>query len=140
MTTVQQCCDKPGVLVVDDEPLVRSLVSLGLERVAFEVWTAANGREAIELYRQERSRIAVVVLDVRMPGLDGPATLDALREVNPDVVACFMSGDMGGYEPDELIGRGAACVIAKPFHLNELADIVRLLVHGVSAERPVSTL
>ena len=70
---------KPGVLVVDDEHLVRVIMQLGLERDGFEVWTAANGRQAIELYREHREDIAAVLLDVRMPGLDGPATLGALR-------------------------------------------------------------
>jgi CheY-like chemotaxis protein len=125
--------DKPGVLVVDDEHLVRSMVQLGLERNGFHVWLASGGREAIGLYRNHRDRIAVVLLDVRMPGLDGPQTLDALRELNPGVRACFMSGDTAAYEPEELRQRGAACVIAKPFHLEDLANVLRLLTQGVHA-------
>jgi CheY-like chemotaxis protein len=110
------------------------MVKLGLERSGFDVWSASNGREAIRLYRTHRDSIAVVLLDVRMPGLDGPATLDALRELNPDVLACFMSGDPGAYEPEGLRQRGAAHVFAKPFHLDELAKALRLLAHGVPAD------
>jgi CheY-like chemotaxis protein len=131
---VLQLRDKPGVLVVDDEHLVRIMVQLGLERNGFEVWLAGNGREALDLYREHREQIAVVLLDVRMPGLDGPGTLAALRKLNPDVPACFMSGDPGVYAPEELRQRGAAYVIAKPFHLDQLANILRLLAHGVPAE------
>ena len=122
--------EKAGVLVVDDEHIVRSLVQLGLERAGFDVWLAANGRKALDLYREHRADIDVVLLDVRMPGLDGPQTLDALRELNPDIPACFMSGDTGAYEPSALLQRGAKCVIAKPFHLDELANILRLVAHG----------
>ena len=125
---------KPGVLVVDDEHLVRVMVQLGLERSGFDVMAACDGREAIELYRAHREDIAVVLLDVRMPGLDGPKTLDALRQLDPNVSACFMSGDFGAYDPDQLIERGAAYVIAKPFFLDELANILRLLVNGASAD------
>jgi CheY-like chemotaxis protein len=119
--------------VVDDEHFVRSMLQLGLERNGFDVWLAANGREAIDLYRLHQDRIAVVLLDVRMPGLDGPGTLDALRELNPQVLACFMSGDAGAYDPQELLQRGAARVIAKPFHLDPLADTLRLVVRGEPA-------
>jgi CheY-like chemotaxis protein len=97
--TAQQVHEKLGVLVVDDNRLVRTMVQLGLERDGFDVWLASNGRDAIHLYRALRDRIAVVLLDVHMPGLDGPATLDALRRLNPDVLVCFMSGDTGDYEP-----------------------------------------
>jgi CheY-like chemotaxis protein len=127
-STVRQVSPKPGVLVVDDDRLVRIVLQLGLERHGFEVWLAANGPEAIELYRQHQKRIAAVLLDVRMMGLDGPHTLDALRELNPEVRACFMSGDMGGYCSEELLERGAAHVIEKPFFLQEIATILRLLV------------
>src|SRR5258707_543209 len=79
--TVRQPCAKPGVLVVDDEHLVRIMVQLGLEQNGFEVWPASNGRKAVRLYRTHRESIGVVLLDVRMPGLDGPQTLEALREL-----------------------------------------------------------
>jgi CheY-like chemotaxis protein len=132
--TVGQLRAKVGVLVVDDDHLVRIMVQLGLERNGFEVWLAPNGREAIELYREQREHIAVVLLDVRLPGLDGPSTLDALRKLHPEVRACFMSGATGDYEPDELIRRGAAYVVAKPFLLNDLANILRLLAHGAPVD------
>lgn len=132
--TIQLLRDKPGVLVVDDDHLVRIMVQLGLERDGFDVWLASNGREAIQVYRTHRDSIGVVLLDVRMPGLDGPATLEALRNLNPEVLACFMSGDTGHYEPEDLRQRGAACVIAKPFLLNELASTLRLLTRGVPGD------
>ena len=134
--TLRQPRVKPGVLVVDDEYLVRIMVQLGLERNGFGVWLASGGREAIELYRKHRDSIAVVLLDVRMPGLDGPQTLDALRELNPGVRACFMSGDTGAHEPEGLRQRGAACVIAKPFQLEDLANVLRRVMQGVPAGLP----
>jgi CheY-like chemotaxis protein len=134
VSTPRQPRTRFGVLVVDDEHLVRIMVQLGLERSGFNVWLAANGREAIDLYRTHRQDIAVVLLDVRMPGLDGPRTLDALRELDPDVRVCFMSGNTGAHEQGELLQRGAAYVIAKPFHLGDLADTLRQVAHGVPAD------
>jgi CheY-like chemotaxis protein len=126
---------KPGILVVDDDHLARVLLQLGLERDGFDVWLAENGKQAIDRYRESWEKIDVVLLDVCMPGLDGPHTLDALRDLNPEVPACFMSGDTGAYEPETLIQRGAAYVIAKPFRLERLTNILRSLLNGVPADR-----
>ena len=114
--------------------MVRIMVQLGLERNGFDVWLARSGREAIDLYRRHMEDIAVMVLDVRMPGLDGLQTLEVLREQNPEVLACFMSSDTSAYEPEELLQRGAAYVIAKPFCLDDLANILRLMAGGVSVD------
>jgi CheY-like chemotaxis protein len=125
--------EQPGVLVVDDEHMVRIMLQLGLERSGFGVWLASNGQEAIQLYREHRESIDVVLLDIRMPGLDGPQTLEALREMNPDIRACFMSGYLGDYAPEELRQHGAACVLPKPFLLADLAGVLRLVAQGLPA-------
>jgi CheY-like chemotaxis protein len=131
---VRQDRERVGVLVVDDEHMVRIVVRLGLERHGFDVWIASNGREAIDIYRQHRNDIDVALVDVCMPGLDGPQVLDELRSLNPAVLVCFMSGNTGAYTPQHLIQRGAAHVFAKPFLLSDLANVLRLVVPGKSAE------
>src|SRR3954470_11871134 len=68
-----------GVLVVDDEECVRDVLDAMLRQQGFAVWLAADGWEALEVYRLHLAAIDLVLLDVRMPGLDGPATLTALR-------------------------------------------------------------
>lgn len=127
---------KPGVLAVDGEPLSRIMVRLGLQRHGFHVFSAADGREAIDLYEEHRRDISVVLLDVELSGLDGPQTLDVLRGLNPEVPACFMTASLGDHEPDELMERGAACVIAKPLQLDHLASILWLMVNGAPTEFP----
>jgi CheY-like chemotaxis protein len=131
---VRQLRAKPGVLVADDDHLVRVMVQLGLERSGFEVWLASNGREAIGLYQKHRDSVDVVLLDVHMAGLDGPQTLDVLRQLNPQIPVCFMSCNSDPYQPEELRQRGAAYVLAKPFRLNQLADILRCLANGGPTE------
>jgi CheY-like chemotaxis protein len=126
--------EKVSVLVADDDHMVRVLLLLGLERTGFDVWLATNGREAIDLYQQHQGQIAVVLLDVQMPDLDGVQTLEVLRALRGDVRACFMSSDTGHYDPAELIQRGAAAVIDKPFHLNELVNLLRRVVQDIPAQ------
>jgi len=126
--------EKPGVLVVDGDPLIRVMVHLGLERHGFAVWLASDRRGAIDQFREHKDRIAVVLLDVRVAARDGLATLQALRELNPAIRACFLSSGTAGLEPEELIRGGAAYVIVRPIGLDALANILRLLANGVPAD------
>jgi len=75
-----------------------------------------------------------VLLDVRMPEMDGPQTLAALRSINPEVRCCFMSGHTGDYSAEQLLELGASHVFQKPFGLSELAwTLQRLLQAGAPA-------
>jgi DNA-binding NtrC family response regulator len=125
-----------GVLIVDDEPYILQLLEAFLGRQGFRVWLASNGAEALELYRSHFSKIAVVVLDVCMTGLDGPQTLAAMQTVNPQVRFCFMSGDPGAYPESELLDRGSPCVLKKPFRLEEIIHVIEQLAQGALPAMP----
>lgn len=107
--------NKPEVLVVEDEKAVLQMMDFALRHYGFAVRLAASGQEAIELYQRHYDTITLVLLDVQMPGLDGPGTLAALKEINPDVRSCFMSGHTGKYTDEDLLRMGAAHVFPKPF-------------------------
>ena len=125
--------DSPiGVLVVDDDPAVRLVLKSWLGRKGFEVWTAAHGLEAVDLYRRYQDAIAVVLLDVIMPGMDGPHTLTALQQVNPNVQCCFMTGNPLPHTEKDLLLLGAVRVFRKPFAFTELVDALNRL-----ASRPI---
>lgn len=119
---------RPAVLVVDDEPAVRGLPLAALPPQGFTVFAAADGREAVTVFQQHQAEIAAVLLDVQLPGMDGPQILKALREINPALRCCFMTGNPGRYAEEELLSLGAACIIRKPFQLAELAQVLRELV------------
>lgn len=125
----------PLVLVVDDEAVLRNLLQFALPRQGFAVLTAAGGEEAVALYRQRPHDIALVLMDVNMPGADGPATLTTLRQLDPQVRCCFMTGHAGAYSDEDLRRRGADWVLAKPFELTELS---RTLWRLLSSPRKVA--
>jgi CheY-like chemotaxis protein len=117
-----------GILVVDDEEWVRGVLYVALRQEGFAVLLAASGQEALDLYRRHREAIDVVLMDVCMPGLDGPQTLPALQALNPLVCCGFMSGDLGSYTEENLFNLGAAFVLAKPFRLAEVVQGLQGLV------------
>jgi DNA-binding NtrC family response regulator len=111
-----------GILIVDDDESIRRMLDIGLKRHGFAVWAAANANEAIDLYHSHHQSVDLVLLDVRMPGQDGPTTLSALQQRNHHIRACFMTGDAGIYTERDLRDRGALAVFQKPFHPHELAE------------------
>jgi CheY-like chemotaxis protein len=118
--------DLPGILVVDDAAAVRTGLGEALRREGFAVWVAPDGQQALDLYRRCGGSIDLVVMDQRMPGLDGLQTLAALRALNPDVRCCFLTAD-----PDSdgrLEQGGATCVLHKPMGPDEVARVLRRLV------------
>jgi CheY-like chemotaxis protein len=124
----------PGILIADDKALILTLLKLELEPRGFTVWLAVDGDDAIDLYRRNRTEIDLVLLDVQMPGLDGPHTLVALQRLDPDVLACFMTGNSGAYTDDNLLERGAACVFSKPFLIAELVQYLQRLVESADSK------
>jgi CheY-like chemotaxis protein len=122
--------DALGVLVVDDDDLLLNLIARVLKGCGFLVWTASSGAEAINVYQQHRQEIDVVLLDVRMPGQDGPTTLARLRQINPSLCCCFMTGHSGDYTPDDLRAFGARCCFDKPFRLEDVAQTLRQLAQA----------
>jgi DNA-binding response OmpR family regulator len=124
---------RPGVLVVDDDPHLRHILGLALPCFGFTAWLAPGGQEALALYRAHPREVALALLDVVMPGLDGPATLLALRELEPSLPCCFMTGETGRHTPADLLALGARRVFLKPFGLDELAAALWGLLGGKAA-------
>jgi signal transduction histidine kinase/HAMP domain-containing protein len=80
------------ILIAEDEPQLRELMTNILTQYGYTVLTAADGEEAIRVYRESGRQIGLLLLDVIMPGKNGRETHDAIRKINPDVKALFISG------------------------------------------------
>jgi two-component system, OmpR family, response regulator len=114
------------VLIVDDEEDIRAVARLGLERAGgMDVVETGAGEEAVALATRERPD--VVLLDVMMPGMDGPSTLAALRR-DPETASIpvvFLTAKVFASEIERLRGLGAAAVLEKPFDPLELPASLR---------------
>jgi two-component system, OmpR family, response regulator len=125
MATTGNKDSRPRVLVVDAEPTICSLLAIALPGHGLEVVTAGNEVEAVQALRNQSGGFSLALLSVR--GVDGPKTLTALRQVDPELKAVFMTGAMDPDLEAQLLGLGAFAVIHKPFNLHELATL--LLAH-----------
>lgn len=120
-----KACRQFGILVVDDEAALRKMLQAGLGAHGFSIWLADSGPAAIETYQQHRSEIQLVLLDIRMPGMDGVQALGRLREINPDIRCWLMTGDAGRHAHDGLLPSDAHQIVLKPFRLQELLAQIR---------------
>jgi two-component system alkaline phosphatase synthesis response regulator PhoP len=124
------------VLVVDDEDDIREIARLSLERLGgWTVVTASSGDEALELVARE-APFTVVLLDVMMPGSDGPATLAQLRSgpLDPETPIVFLTAKVQPADRRRLRELGAAGVIAKPFDPTLLSQQLRAVLESGPSE------
>jgi two-component system, cell cycle sensor histidine kinase and response regulator CckA len=116
------------VLVVEDDPAVRSIVSAMLEERGYSVLTESCGEEAVERFSSDASSIAIVVSDLMMRGIGGIETLARIRKINPEVHGLFMSG----YTDVPVLADMQTGFIQKPFSGDELALSVRRQLDGTN--------
>jgi DNA-binding response OmpR family regulator len=125
----------PRILIVDDDALLRRLITKVFNDIGFEVEVAADGAAAIEAFR--RFRPSVVLLDIIMPGREGLETTVDMRAIDPAVPIIAMSGG-GRIGPNEFLAvaeaLGATATIAKPFNTGQIRDLVNSVLQ--SSERP----
>jgi two-component system, cell cycle sensor histidine kinase and response regulator CckA len=113
------------ILLVDDEEFVRDLGKRILERSGYTVLTAANGKEALELYDREREKISIVLLDLIMPTMGGKDCLRKILEIDPQAKVLIASGYAADTSTKECIELGAKEFVAKPFRIKNLLQQVR---------------
>jgi len=114
------------ILIIDDEPQIRSMLTLMLERDGYEVVEAPDGVSGIKAYRQ--NPVDLIITDLIMPNKDGIGMIIDLKKEFPDVKIIAMSGG-GLNKPDGYLKGakklGAACTLTKPIDREELLNAVR---------------
>lgn len=111
------------ILLIDDERTILDVTSATLESFGYRVLTASNGSEGIALYAQNPD-VAVVVTDMLMPVLDGPTTIRALRNLNPNLRVLGMSG----YTSHRMSGPMPDLLLQKPFRAADLLNAIHVVL------------
>ena len=108
------------ILVVDDEESIREITKGTLETFGYRVLTASDGTEAVAIYADTKSDIAVVLTDMMMPFMDGPATIRALQRMNPNVRIIAASGLGASQRAAEASLAGVQIFLDKPYTAEKL--------------------
>ncbi len=120
------------VLVVDDEDVLRDGCALALRNLGYEVLTARDGHEALEIFRERHRQLSAVLLDVVMPRMTGDRARDAMRAIDADVPVVLTSAMPPNVPTDGVASEGTTPFLAKPYSIEEVARVLT----GVSRRLP----
>jgi CheY-like chemotaxis protein len=118
------------ILLVDDEEAIRIVAQRTLERFGYRVLQAVNGAEAMAVYAARQKEIAVVLTDMAMPIMDGPALIIALKVLNPAVKVIASSGLSSQSSVSRAVGAGVEHFVPKPYTAETILKVVHEVLHG----------
>lgn len=114
-----------AILLIDDETIILDVGKDMLKMLGYKVFLASGGNEAIEIYKENKDKIDLVILDMIMPGMGGGETYKVLKSINPDVKAMLSSGYNISGEAAEIMKQGVNDFIQKPFTMTKLSHKIR---------------
>jgi PAS domain S-box-containing protein len=113
------------ILLVDDEIKILDIGKEILKEMGYEVLTAQNGKEAVEVFREQKDAIDLVILDMIMPEMGGGEAYDRIRAERPEMKILLSSGYSIDGQATEILERGCDGFIQKPFKMKELSKKIR---------------
>ena len=122
---------KGTILLIDDEKPVLDVASEMLSFIGYTTIKAGSGRQALDIYEQNKDRIDMVILDMIMPDMSGSEVFDHLREMNPHVAVLLASGYSIDGRAIEILNRGCNDFIQKPFTMEDLAEKMKGILKEV---------
>ncbi len=117
------------ILVVDDEQMVLKFVEFYLKDLGYNIMTAKDGEEAVNLYKQHIDTIKAVIMDVVMPNKDGIVAYEDLKKINPDANIFLMSGNPNSRSLFDKLPD--IPFIPKPFNPYDIAIKIRTSIDGI---------
>jgi CheY-like chemotaxis protein len=125
----EEDADQGGViLMAEDEDLVLEVGVRFLHKLGYTALIARNGYEAVEVYKEKRDAIRLVILDMIMPHMGGGQAYDKIKTVNPDVKVVLSSGYSLDGQAQEILDRGCNGFIQKPFSLEQLEEKINAIL------------
>jgi CheY-like chemotaxis protein len=118
------------VLLVDDEKAILTTTRMVLESANYRVLPANGGAEAVQAFRQNADVIRAVILDMMMPGMDGPTTMSALAEIDPDVRIIAVSGLQATGAVGSAVSARARAFLQKPYGDAQLLQTLRAVLQS----------
>ena len=116
------------ILVIDDEPSIRDLLNTLLRRKGYAVVLAESGQKGLELFRREHPD--VIVLDLKMPGMDGLTVLQEIRKLNPKQPVIVLTGAGTAEVEQQVRALGVTEYVEKEFSLDRLGDSLKRILNN----------
>ncbi len=113
------------ILLVDDEESIRELGEELLDSFGYKVITASNGKEALEIYRVEKERISLILLDLIMPVMDGKKCLEEILQVESNAKVIIASGYSEHGPANGVMAARAKGFVQKPYNMRQLFTMIR---------------
>ncbi len=118
------------VLLVDDEEMIIDVGERMLKKLGYRVFTARDGQEAIEIFKQHQAKIDLIILDMIMPQMGGGETFDRIKKIQAGAKVLLSSGFSINGQASEILNRGCNGFIQKPFNLQNLSQNLRAILEG----------
>jgi PAS domain S-box-containing protein len=116
--------ERKTILVVDDEPIFRTMLESVLNKLGYKTICAESGRIGVELYQQHGEQIALCIIDAIMPEMNGMQTMKVIRSINPAAKVVIASGFTAETTRSDFLTAGAEAFLAKPCSIVELSTVV----------------
>ena len=119
---------KETVRLIDDDEMVADVGEQILNNLGYDVVKADSGKQAIKVYKENRDRIDMVILDMIMPEMSGGEIYDRLKRINPKVKVLLSSGYSIDGQASKILKQGCNGFIQKPFNMSELLEKIRQIL------------
>ncbi|HID40409.1 MAG TPA: response regulator [Calditrichaeota bacterium] len=115
------------ILLVDDDEMVRNTTKEILKYLGYEVTVACGGEEAIEIYKNKKNQIDLLIIDLIMPKMNGVTCFESLKKLDPKVPVIISSGISEISKKESILQMGVAAFIQKPFTIDVLQSTLSSL-------------
>lgn len=136
MPDIQNTAAQETLLLVDDEPGIRSLLSISLADLGYNVLAAANGKQALELFHAHAP--SIVLTDIKMPGMDGIELLETIKQENPDTEVIMITGHGDIELAIKSLKMEATDFVAKPINDEALEIALKRAMDRIAMRRKIS--
>lgn len=129
---LEEAGGRATILLVDDERVLLDILQEMLRRFGYTTLTAESGEQAIEIFKEQKGKVDLVILDLSMPGMGGDDCLKTLLRMDPETRVIISSGYSVNRKVEENLRSGAIGFIPKPYRQSEITRVIREALHQTS--------
>ena len=117
------------ILLIDDEETVINISEMMLKRLGYSVLKAYSGYEGLKLFKENKSKIDLIISDLEMPKMNGKEVMDKLREIDPQIKVMLSSGTLTNADEKNVMNKGFNGFLKKPYNINTLCEKMAQIIN-----------